>query len=94
MAGDLFNPTDEHRALRHLVRDFTEREVDPQAAQHDRDERFNVPLFRRLGDLGLLGITVPAQYGGAGMDATAAVIAAWMRALGWVRTRKAIPASA
>jgi isovaleryl-CoA dehydrogenase len=73
--GDLFNPTDEHAALRHLVRDFTEREVDPQAAQHDRDERFNLPLFRRLGDLGLLGITVPVDYGGAGMDATAAVIA-------------------
>lgn len=75
MATDLFNPSDEHRALRTLVRDFTEREVDPQAAGHDRDERFNLPLFRRLGDLGLLGITVPAEYGGAGMDAVAAVIA-------------------
>jgi isovaleryl-CoA dehydrogenase len=75
MALDLFNPSDEHRALRTLVRDFTEREVDPQAAHHDRDERFNLPLFRRLGDLGLLGITVPTEYGGAGMDAVAAVIA-------------------
>jgi len=75
VAADLFNPSDEHRALRQLVREFTEREVDPQAAQHDRDECFNLPLFRRLGDLGLLGITVPVEYGGAGMDATAAVIA-------------------
>jgi isovaleryl-CoA dehydrogenase len=72
---DLFNPTDEHAALRRMVRDFTEREVDPQAAEHDRAERFNLPLFRRLGELGLLGITVPAEYGGAGMDATAAIIA-------------------
>ena len=72
---DLFNPTDEHAALREMVRDFTEREVDPQAAQHDRDETFNLPLFRKLGELGLLGITVPAKYGGSEMDPVAAVIA-------------------
>jgi len=72
--SDLFNPTAEHQALRRLVREFAEREVDPQATRHDREERFNLPLFRRLGDLGLLGITVAAEDGGAAMDATAAVI--------------------
>jgi isovaleryl-CoA dehydrogenase len=75
MATDLFNPTPEHAALRRLVRDFAEGEVDPQAAASDRAETFNVPLFRKLGDLGLLGITVPVEYGGSGMDAVAAVIA-------------------
>ncbi|TNF29176.1 MAG: isovaleryl-CoA dehydrogenase [Deltaproteobacteria bacterium] len=72
---DLFNPTDEHRALRDMVRAFTEREVDPQAAEHDEAERFNLPLFKKLGDLGLLGITVDERWGGAGMDPVAAVIA-------------------
>jgi len=72
---DAFNPTPEHAALRQLVREFTEREVEPQAAAADRREEFNLPLFRRLGDLGLLGITVPERFGGAGMDAVAAVIA-------------------
>jgi isovaleryl-CoA dehydrogenase len=72
---DLFNPSDEHRALRATVRDFAEREVRPQAAAADREERFNLPLFRRLGDLGLLGITVRERFGGSGMDAVAAVIA-------------------
>ena len=72
---DLFNPSEEHRALRELVRDFAERQVQPQARDSDRTETFNVPLFRRLGDLGLLGLTVPERWGGAGMDATAAVIA-------------------
>ncbi len=72
---DLFNPTDEHTALRRMVRDFAEKEVDPQAAAFDKSERFNVELFRKLGDLGLLGITVPEEFGGSGMDATAAVIA-------------------
>jgi len=75
MSHDLFNPTDEHRALREMVRAFAEAEVEPQAAEYDRTEQFNLPLFRRLGDLGLLGITVDEKYGGSGMDAVAAVIA-------------------
>ena len=73
--ADLFNPSPEHAALRAMVRDFTIREVEPQAAESDRTERFNHALFQRLGELGLLGITVPEQFGGSGMDAVAAVIA-------------------
>jgi isovaleryl-CoA dehydrogenase len=57
-----------------MIRAFSEREVGPQAHEHDRAETFNLPLFRRLGELGLLGITVDEAYGGSGMDATAAVI--------------------
>ena len=72
---DLFNPSDEHTALREMVRSFVEREVDPQALEYDRAERFNIALFRRLGELGLLGVTVPERFGGSGLDATAAVIA-------------------
>ncbi|MGB5697846.1 MAG: acyl-CoA dehydrogenase family protein [Polyangiales bacterium] len=73
--ADLFNPTPEHRALRDLIRSFAEREVDPQAEGSDREERFNIGLFRRLGELGLLGITVEERFGGAGLDSVAAVIA-------------------
>ena len=72
---DLFNPTSEHRALRELVRSFTEREVDPQAESFDYAERFNIELFRQLGELGLLGITVDERFGGSGLDPLAAVIA-------------------
>ena len=71
----LFNPTEEHRMLREMVADFTQNEVEPQAAEHDVKGELNIPLFRQLGELGLLGITVPDEDGGAGMDATAAVIA-------------------
>lgn len=71
----LFTPTPEHQALREMVRAFAEREVAPQAQEHDRREAFNVSLFRKLGDLGLLGVTVDETWGGSGMDATAAVIA-------------------
>ncbi|MBW2585867.1 MAG: acyl-CoA dehydrogenase family protein, partial [Deltaproteobacteria bacterium] len=72
---DLFNPSPEHRALRELVRSFTEAEVDPQAEASDHEERFNLELFSKLGELGLLGITVEERFGGAGLDAVAAVIA-------------------
>ena len=71
----LWSPTPEHQSLREMVRQFAEREVAPQALEHDRTETFNIGLFRQLGDLGLLGITVDEKFGGSGMDATAAVIA-------------------
>lgn len=71
---DLFNPTSEHRMLRETVRDFVTAEVEPQALEYDRRELFNLALFKKLGSLGLLGLTVSDTYGGAGMDAVAAVI--------------------
>merc|ERR1711865_267354 len=70
----LFNPSEEHFALREMVKSFAENEVDPQALEHDREEKFNIELFKKLGELGLLGITVDEKYGGSRMDAMAAVI--------------------
>jgi isovaleryl-CoA dehydrogenase len=72
--ADLFTPTEEHAALRAMIAEFTRNEVEPQAAKHDASGELNVPLFRKLADLGLLGITVPTEWGGAGMDTVAAVI--------------------
>jgi isovaleryl-CoA dehydrogenase len=74
MKLDLYAPSDEHKMLRETVRAFVASEVEPQALEHDRKEKFNLALFRKLGEMGLLGITVPEQFGGAGMDAVAAVI--------------------
>jgi len=71
---DLANPTEEHRMLREMVRDFVREEVEPQALEFDREEKFNLDLFRKLGEYGLLGISVPAEHGGSGMDATAVAI--------------------
>jgi isovaleryl-CoA dehydrogenase len=73
-SDDLFNPSEEHRTLRQTVAEFARREVEPQAAEHDQSGELNVKLFRRLGELDLLGITVPDEDGGAGMDAVAATI--------------------
>jgi isovaleryl-CoA dehydrogenase len=78
MAGSqssrLLNPTEEHAMLRQTVAELARREVDPQAAEHDEKGVLNVALFRKLGELGLLGITVGEADGGAGMDTVAAVI--------------------
>ena len=73
-ADSLFNPTPEHRALREMVRGFTESEVENQANQFNRVEQFNRSLFKRAADLGLLGITIDTKYGGSGMDCTASCI--------------------
>jgi len=71
----LFAPTPEHAMLRETVRRFTESEIEPQAEEHDASGELNVGLIRRCGELGLLGLTIPEEHGGAGMDAVAAVIA-------------------
>ena len=70
---DLFAPTPEHALLADTLTAFVEREVEPQASEHDKSETFNRALFRRAGELGLLGITLPEEYGGSGLDAVAAV---------------------
>ena len=68
------NPTDEHALLRQTLRDFVRKEVEPQAEAHDRDATLNTELLRKLGELGVLGLTIPEDAGGAGMDALAAVL--------------------
>ena len=72
---DLFNPTEEHQMLRETLTQWVSQEVEPQALEFDRNEKFNLGLFRQLGELGLLGITVPEEFGGSGLDPLAAVIA-------------------
>lgn len=72
--GDIFSPTPEHVQLRSTVREFAEKEVLPQALEHSREEKFNMGLFKKCGELGLLGITADPEFEGSGMDATAAVI--------------------
>lgn len=68
---DLANPTETHQMLRDTLKSFVKEEVEPQAHEYDRHEKFNFALFKKLGDLGLLGLTVPEEFGGSGLDAAA-----------------------
>lgn len=71
---DLLNPTEVHKMLRDSVKDFVKKEVEPQAHEFDKKENFNLSLFKKSGELGLLGLTVPENFGGAGLDASAVAI--------------------
>ena len=71
---DIANPSEEHLMLREMVREWTQEYVEPQALEYDREEKFNHELLRSMGELGLLGISAPEEYGGAGLDAVACTI--------------------
>jgi isovaleryl-CoA dehydrogenase len=67
--------TNEHELLRKTLKNFVAKEIEPGARLRDKHETFDLKLFRKLADLGLLGITAQSQYGGSDMDALSAVIA-------------------
>jgi alkylation response protein AidB-like acyl-CoA dehydrogenase len=76
-----FELTAEQRALREVVHDFVASEVRPRARHTDEASEFNWPAVRKMGPLGLLGLEVPEEYGGAALDAVSAAIA--IEELGW-----------
>ena len=64
-----FRPTEEQQLLRRTVREFAETEIRPHVREWDRDQHFPIELMPKLAALGLLGIQMPEQYGGAAMSA-------------------------
>ncbi|MGQ0551508.1 MAG: acyl-CoA dehydrogenase [Armatimonadota bacterium] len=66
--------TDEHRVIRETVREFASRELMPVAAELDHEARFPAEIVARAAAIGLMGLTVPEEYGGAGLDPVANVI--------------------
>jgi short-chain 2-methylacyl-CoA dehydrogenase len=63
-----FDPTDEQRRWRDLARDFGQDEVRPRAADLDREQKFPCDIVAEMGRLGLMGLTLPEEYGGSGGD--------------------------
>ncbi|HEY1358335.1 MAG TPA: acyl-CoA dehydrogenase family protein [Thermoleophilaceae bacterium] len=67
--------TDEQQNIRRLVRDFADNEVKPVAEELDREKRFPYEIVEKLGELGLMGIPYPEEYGGGGADTLSYAIA-------------------
>lgn len=76
-----YDLTDEQRMWRNTVHDFVAREVKPKAHEVDESAEFNWVAVRKMGPLGLLGLNIPEEYGGSGVDAVSAAIA--IEELGW-----------
>jgi len=76
-----FDLTDEQRLWQTTVHDFVAKEVQPKAHEVDVTSEFNWTATRKMGPLGLLGLNIPEEYGGSGVDAVSAAIA--IEELGW-----------
>src|SRR6187401_238068 len=63
-----FDLSEEHRLLEQTVRDWGAREIAPRIRELDRAHQFDRSILPRMAELGLLGVSVPVEYGGAGMD--------------------------
>ncbi len=70
-----FQLGDDIDALRHMVQGFAAKEIAPRAAEIDRTDQFPMDLWRKFGELGLLGITAPEQYGGVRLGYLAHIVA-------------------
>ena len=71
----IFPLTDEHKMIRDAARDFAQKEIAPIAAEFDESGEFPHTTIKKMGEMGFMGIEVPEQYGGAGMDTLAYVLA-------------------
>ncbi len=70
-----FSLSEEQRMIRDLARDFAQNEIVPIATKHDESGEFPVETIRKMGELGLMGIEIPPEYGGAGLDTLCYVLA-------------------
>ncbi|MFQ5409065.1 MAG: acyl-CoA dehydrogenase family protein, partial [Anaerolineales bacterium] len=67
--------SEEHVMLRRAARDFAQNEIAPIAAKFDESGEFPLDTVKKMGRLGLMGIEIPEEYGGAGLDTLAYVLA-------------------
>ena len=70
-----FSLTDEQKLFQKIVREFCEKEIKPISKKIDKEEYFPEELYKKMGRMGLMGMTVPQKYGGAGIDKVSYMIA-------------------
>src|SRR5579859_6922780 len=75
VTGPSLTLSEEHEMIRQTARDFAQNEIAPIAAEHDETGEFPSETVKKMGQLGLMGIEIPEEYGGAGLDTLAYVLA-------------------
>ena len=75
MKSDLLNLTEEQRGIRDLAREFAQNEIAPNIAQWDEDAHFEPSIIKKMGDLGFLGMLIPEEFEGLGVDTSTYLLA-------------------
>ncbi len=73
--GPTLQLSSEHEMIRQAAKDFAENEIAPIAAESDESGEFPEDTIRKMGEMGFMGIEIPEEYGGAGMDTLSYVLA-------------------
>ncbi len=76
-----FELTEDHKMLRQMAKDFAVNEIRPHAREWDKNHTFPADVVKKMGELGLMGVAVPEEWGGSGMDHVAYVVA--MEEINW-----------
>src|SRR6059058_3379055 len=84
VATDLFDRTDEQKAITEMVRQFTDEQIIPNAEHYDHEDEFPEPIVEQMKELGLFGVTIPEDFGGMGLDLTTYAMIVEELSRGWI----------
>src|SRR5436309_7532914 len=81
---ELFEKTDEQKAITEMVRRFVDEQIIPNAEHYDHEDEFPEPIVEQMKELGLFGVTIPEEYGGMGLDLTTYAMIVEELSRGWI----------
>src|ERR1700712_105010 len=84
VAPAFYDKTDEQKAILEMVRQFVDEQILPQAAHYDAVDEFPEPIVAQMRELGLLGVTIPEEHGGMGLDLTTYAMIVEELSRGWI----------
>src|SRR6059036_1666882 len=84
VTAELFEKTDEQKAITEMVRQFVDEQILPNAEHYDHEDEFPEPIVEQMKELGLFGVTIPEEYGGMGLDLTTYAMIVEELSRGWI----------
>ncbi len=72
------------RDVRSMIKEFVDREVRPIAMEYEHEDKYPMPIVKKMKELGIFGFTIPEEYGGSGMDEVCYAIAMEELSFGWM----------